>query len=129
LYKNQKNLFEYAKKLNRFYKASGLELNNESHEASDYLCVELDFMRQLCIRELRYWSNQKSGIDEVVIQKKFLNEHLGSWISLFCIEAKNVAQTPFYQGALEILEAFIFWEKELINNLFFNLKSENEIET
>ena len=129
LYKNQKNLLEYTKKLNRFYKNSGLELHNQSHEASDYLCVELDFMRQLCIKELQYWHEQKSGMDMVGIEKNFLNKHLGSWIHLFCCDAKNAALTEFYQGALRILDAFISWEKELVNNLFFDLKNENGIES
>jgi len=117
LYKRQGNLIEYAGKLNLFYKKAGLELNDATHESSDYLCVELDFMRQLCLEELKCWCNERSGFGKLSIQKEFLNKHLGSWINLFCAEALTVAATEFYKGFLEILNGFIFLDAELISNI------------
>jgi len=38
--------------LNRFDRKAGISLEDESCESPDFLFVELDFMKQLCFREI-----------------------------------------------------------------------------
>lgn len=77
-------------------------------ESPDFFCVQLDFMRVLSNRLAENASQAKFILS---LQRDFLEEHLGKWISLYTKEAAQYADTDFYRGWLMILEGFIEIEK------------------
>ena len=69
-----------------FYKAFGVELSKDVHERLDHLSVELEFMHFLTYKES--YSRCHDGMDKTDIvvdaQKKFIRNHIGRWVPLFC---------------------------------------------
>ena len=51
LYKKGAGFGDSVLGLKRFYRRVGLLPDETVSDSADYLCVELDFMRQLCLRE------------------------------------------------------------------------------
>jgi TorA maturation chaperone TorD len=104
-------------KLKAFYRNAGLSADEAVHESPDYLCVELAFMRTLCVREQNLWSSGGSVAQTVILEEQFLREHLGSWTGEFCGEAERCSSTEFYRGCLAILDAFISMEGGYLQEL------------
>ena len=44
-----------------FYRKGGLSLEDDAGEPSDFLFVELDFIKRLCLREIEAWSSGRDG--------------------------------------------------------------------
>src|SRR5579884_2636031 len=69
-----------------FYKAFGVELSRDIHERMDHLSVELEFMHFLAYKES--YARCHDGMDKTQIvvdaQKKFVKNHIGRWVPLFC---------------------------------------------
>ncbi|HJR76730.1 MAG TPA: molecular chaperone TorD family protein [Nitrospiraceae bacterium] len=69
-----------------FYKAFGVELSKDIHERLDHLSVEFEFMHFLTYKES--YSRCHDGIEKTDIvvdaQKKFVKNHIGRWVPLFC---------------------------------------------
>jgi len=69
-----------------FYKAFGVELSKDIHERLDHLSVEFEFMHFLGYKES--YSRCHDGIEKTDIvveaQKKFVKNHIGRWVPLFC---------------------------------------------
>lgn len=69
-----------------FYKAFGVELSKDIHERLDHLSVEFEFMHFLAYKES--YSRCHDGADKTDIvleaQKKFVKNHIGRWVPLFC---------------------------------------------
>ncbi len=102
--------------LNRFYRKAGLLLEEEPGEPPDFLFVELDFMKQLCLREVEESSSGRSAGTTRAIELGFLRQHIGSWAAVYCIEAEKHARTDFYRGFLIILDGFIAAEMAYLAN-------------
>jgi TorA maturation chaperone TorD len=117
LYTNEENPGSSALELRSFYRKAGLLPGEEVRESPDFLCIELDFMRNLCRRERDQWSSSVDVGETIATEGAFLTEHLGSWVGEFCCEAETHASTEFYKGFLHILGAFIDMDKEYIQDL------------
>ena len=69
-----------------FYRAFGVELSKDIHERLDHLSVEFEFMHFLAYKES--YSRCHDGADKTQIvldaQKKFVKNHIGRWVPLFC---------------------------------------------
>lgn len=69
-----------------FYKAFGVELSKDIHERLDHLSVEFEFMHFLAYKES--YSRCHDGLEKTQIvidaQKKFVKNHIGRWVPLFC---------------------------------------------
>jgi putative dimethyl sulfoxide reductase chaperone len=94
----------------RFYRKAGIVPEETVTDAADYLCVELDFMKQLCLRE-------KTMVNSVTLQEEFLRLHLGKWAGEFCRAVEKHASTDFYRGFALILDAHIRLEKMWLESL------------
>lgn len=117
LYRRKESIGDSVLELKRFYRKAGLLPDETVRESADYLCVELDFMKELCLREQSRWSDD-GGVRETVVQEEeFLRRHLGDWVGDFCIEVEKHALTDFYRGFSLILDAFIGMEKEWLRDL------------
>ena len=117
LYINVKNTGASLLQVKAFYRKAGLLPDESVHESPDYLCVELDFMKNLCLREQSQWTSDGDAFETVLHEKNFLKEHLGCWVGEFCSEAEKVVLTDFYRGFLAILDAVVSMDMVYINKL------------
>ena len=69
-----------------FYKAFGVELSKDIHERLDHLSVEFEFMHFLAYKESYSLCHDGPEKTQIVVeaQKKFLKNHIGRWVPLFC---------------------------------------------
>ena len=111
LYKKGAGFGESVREVRRFYREAGIVPDETVTEAADYLCVELDFMRQLCLRErtllLREGEPEERIAQTIALQEEFLGMHLGAWVGAYCSAVIKHASTDFYRGFALILDAYI----------------------
>ena len=69
-----------------FYKAFGVELSKDIHERLDHLSVEFEFMHFLTYKESFSRCHDGAEKTQIVVdaQKKFVKNHIGRWVPLFC---------------------------------------------
>jgi TorA maturation chaperone TorD len=127
LYRNKHYSGRTTQSLNNYYRAKGLLPDENVGDLADYLCVELAFAHQLCLRENQQWLSGDSGVSTLTDEEQFLREHLVTWVGEFCCEAEKYAQTDFYKGFLIFLEAFLDIELQFIQSQLFP-QIENNIE-
>lgn len=116
-YKGRKNAGTSALQVKKFYRKAGIIPDETVPEPPDYLCVELDFVRQLCLREQEQWLSHVNVKDTIVLEEAFLREHLGSWLGEFCSQAQKDALTGFYRGFVVILDNFVAIDREYLRDL------------
>jgi TorA maturation chaperone TorD len=112
LYRSRKSMGDSVLEIRRFYRKAGLLPDETMGESPDYLCVELDFMKQLCLREQDRWLHDTDLRETVTQEKEFLTEHLGHWVGDFARAVERHALTDFYRGFSLILDAFVAMDKE-----------------
>ena len=117
LYKSIGSRNDTAAAVKSFYRRTGLLPDENISEMLDYMCVELDFMYQLCLREVEEWSSGRDATTTLIHEDEFLREHLGSWLGDFCAQAEKYARTAFYRGFLVVLDVFIGIEMEYLQSL------------
>ena len=88
-----------------FYRSFGMDFNLER---PDYIATELEFMHLAAMREaeaLFRHESEKAALCRQ-IEKKFLEEHLGRWVSAFS-EALASTGSRFYSSVAAILDSWI----------------------
>lgn len=98
-----------------FYIKAGIVPGEDAAEMPDYLGVEIDFMYQLCLREIGSWTSRKDAGEVISLEKEFMETHLGKWAGLYCEEAGRYCLTDYYRGFLKILVGFIKTEMEYLS--------------
>jgi len=106
-----------AIKVRCFYRAAGMLPDETVPESPDYLCVELDFMKNLCLREQDQHAAGNGAVETIALEKSFLKEHLGRWVGDFCSVTKEHAMTDLYRGFSEILNEVIGMDMEYLQGL------------
>ena len=96
----------------RFYRKAGILPDETVLESLDYLCVELDFMKQLCLREQELRLKGEGFEEVVLLEEEFLRLHLGGWVGEFCRAIAKHALTNFYRAIGHALDAFIRTERQ-----------------
>jgi hypothetical protein len=95
-----------------FYRAFGVELSKDIHERLDHLSVEFEFMHFLAYKES--YSRCHDGADktEVVLdaQKKFVKNHVGRWVPLFCRMLVKKAGSGFYKHVADLMAEWMDFE-------------------
>jgi TorA maturation chaperone TorD len=121
LYRRKENMGYSVLEVRRFYRKAGLLPDETVRESADYLCVELDFMKELCLLEQSRWLDEEGVRETVAREEEFLRRHLGNWVGDFCTVVEKHAFTDFYRGFSLILDAFIGMEKEWLEDLMQQL--------
>jgi TorA maturation chaperone TorD len=117
LYTRRQSMGDSVLEARRSYRKAGLMPDETVHESPDYLCVELDFMKQLCLREQDQW-RQGGRVKETITQEEeFLREHLGTWVGDFCRAVGKHGLTDFYKGFSLILAAFVSMDQEWLGEV------------
>src|SRR5215467_524337 len=95
-----------------FYRAFGVELSQDIHERLDHLSVEFEFMHFLAYKES--YSRCHDGADKTQIvldaQKKFVKNHIGRWVPLFCRMLVKKASTGFYKHIADLMAEWMDFE-------------------
>jgi len=95
-----------------FYRAFGVELSKDIHERLDHLSVEFEFMHFLAYKES--YSRCHDGADKTQIvleaQKKFVKNHIGRWVPLFCRMLVKKAGTGFYKYVADLMAEWMDFE-------------------
>jgi putative dimethyl sulfoxide reductase chaperone len=121
LYKKGARFEDSVLGLRKFYRKAGLVPDETVDESPDYLCVELDFMKQLCLREeaLRLGEGEagEATAETIQLEEEFLRVHLGNWIGEFVNAVEKQASTDFYRGFALILDAYIRVDREWLGSL------------
>lgn len=101
------------------YREMGMSPSPEIVERMDYIGVELDFMRELALREAAEWESNlpESARKLLEVQNTFMNAHLKDWVPLFVDEVLKRAETDFYRGHMLMLRGFITSEQAELASL------------
>lgn len=122
LYKGKKNTNHSILALKRFYRRTGLALEDSVNEAPDFICVQLDFMKQIILREKQQWLSEDDVGLIITQEETFLKNHLGSWVSDFCFQVNQHAQTNYYRGIAMIMDDFIVADMSYLEGLSSSLR-------
>jgi putative dimethyl sulfoxide reductase chaperone len=100
------------------YREAGLARSPEATERIDYIGVELDFMRELALREAAAWDSGAldTAQQSLKAQHGFINEHL-RWVPIFVEKALEQAETDFYKGHLLLLRQYLTEDQERLQAL------------
>jgi TorA maturation chaperone TorD len=100
-----------------FYKAFGVELSKDIHERLDHLSVEFEFMHFLAYKES--YSRCHDGADKTQIvvdaQKKFVKNHIGRWVPLFCRMLIKKADSGLFKHVAELTSDLMDFEAAFLN--------------
>ncbi|MCP9455950.1 MAG: molecular chaperone TorD family protein [Nitrospira sp.] len=95
-----------------FYRAFGLELSKDIHERLDHLSVEFEFMHFLAYKES--YSRCHDGPEKTAIvveaQKKFVKNHIGRWVPLFCRMLAKKADVGLFKLMADVTAEWIDFE-------------------
>jgi len=96
-----------------FYAAFGIKPQGE---LPDHIVSELEFMSLLCLKEVYALSHKRQ--DEASIcaetQRKFIKEHLGLWLSLFCRRVRENARLPIYPAFADLIRKFVMLDASFL---------------
>jgi TorA maturation chaperone TorD len=109
--------------LKTFYRAAGLHPDDTMNESPDFLGMELDFMRQMCMKEKALRDKHEGSLRVLKIEEQFLRNHLGFWVAEYCHTAGRYAKTGFYRGFLKLMEIFLAADKAFIENTLSDSRS------
>jgi TorA maturation chaperone TorD len=95
-----------------YYKAFGVELSRDIHERLDHLSVELEFMHFLAYKESYARCHDGEDKTQIVIdaEKKFLKDHIGRWIPIFCRMLVRKADSGFFKLIADITADWVDFE-------------------
>ncbi|HEY7534241.1 MAG TPA: molecular chaperone TorD family protein [Nitrospiraceae bacterium] len=100
-----------------FYKAFGVELSKDIHERLDHLSVEFEFMHFLAYKES--YSRCHDGTDKTQIvvdaQKKFVKNHIGRWVPLFCRMLVKKADSGLFKIVADMTSDWMDFEAAFLN--------------
>ena len=101
------------------YRKYNLLPRDFGHEPDDHLGLELDFLHKLC--EMA-WEKAKradeTGLVEILNDHKaFLDEHPLKWVPDWTRDVVKSAETDFYKGMAQLLEAYLNLDREMIEEL------------
>ena len=92
-----------------FYRAFGFNIGGKVRERPDHISAELEFMHVLALKEAYAAENGVAERVEICVdaQCKFLQEHLGQWISLFAESLAHSAEGLPYLSLARFADAFV----------------------
>jgi TorA maturation chaperone TorD len=98
----------------KIIESSGLEYKSEYTGMPDHISVELEFMQHVVQREAQAWEAKDNETALLCLknEKKFVDEHLFSWIPDFCEKVIKTAESPFYREMARLTRSFIEFEKK-----------------
>lgn len=99
-----------------FYAAFGIKPQGE---LPDHIVSELEFMSLLCLKEVYALSHGKQAEAEICVeaQHKFVQEHLGRWLSLFSERVREKARLRIYPVVVDLMQRFVVLDASHLESL------------
>jgi TorA maturation chaperone TorD len=94
------------------YQEGGFEIDEDFRELPDHIAAELEFLYLLIYREneARRNDDPEALTAMASLRKRFLGEHLGSWVGPFTTAIKAGAKSVFYRELAELTGRFVNME-------------------
>lgn len=90
-----------------FFRAFGMEIAEK--ERPDHISIELEFMHLVTCKEA--FAQLHHGPDKArlcrVVQRKFMEDHLGRWGQQFAQQLERQAPADYYKAVARLLDAFL----------------------
>jgi TorA maturation chaperone TorD len=99
--------------VSELYREAGFDLDQTFRELPDHIAAELEFLYLLIYRENEArFKEDVSGVQKVArLRTRFLNGHLGRWVSAFTAAIGAGARTGFYRELGELTNVFVALEE------------------
>lgn len=113
LYRPERFQKKPAQEINHLFSEMGIQVPEEWHQPSDYIGVELDFMRLLCEREEQEGEEMETdALCQVLkLEYSFVEEHLALWVPHFCKKMLREAQENYYRGIARLTAGLIGYDR------------------
>jgi TorA maturation chaperone TorD len=100
-----------------FYRAFGVELSKDIHERLDHLSVELEFMHFLAYKESYSRCHASAEKTDIVVdaQKKFVKNHIGRWVPLFCRMLGKKADVGLFKLMADVMADWMDFEAAFLS--------------
>lgn len=91
------------------YREGGFDMDESFRELPDHVAVELEFLYLLIYREneARRDGSPESMEKMAGIRRRFLDEHLGRWVTPFAEAVQAGAQSDFYRVLAKLTDTFV----------------------
>jgi TorA maturation chaperone TorD len=115
---------ESTAEVKKLIESTGLSYDPEYKGLPDHISVELEFMQQLTLREEQAWNeeDEKTALDCLKVEQKFIEEHLCRWVPVFCDKVIEEAELPFYREMAALTKNFIEFEQQEVEGYAGDLK-------
>ena len=112
----------------KWYQATGLDVDAQFKDAPDHVAAELEFMHFLIFKEMEVAEQEETEgvIKYLKMQRSFLEYHLGAWVSDFAENVVNNAQTTYYRNLARATKAFVMDDLQTITALLDSWQSDVE---
>jgi TorA maturation chaperone TorD len=121
IYRDADHLYfsQETQEVRNTYRKYNLLPKDLGHQPDDHLGLELDFLHKLCeMAREKAKSADETGLMEILNdQKAFLDEHLLKWVPDWTRDVVKSAETDFYKGMAQLLEAYLNLDREMIEEL------------
>jgi len=119
LYRPKRLQKKPAQEINRLFSKMGIQVPEEWHQPSDYIGVELDFMRFLCEKESRRRDDgERNALREAVeAEKSFLEDHIALWVPIFCERMLEEAREEYYLGIANLTSGLVGFDRRWVSRL------------
>ena len=100
------------------YEQGDFEIDEEFKDLPDHVAVELEFLYLLIFNQCqaRASGNVNDLVATQALQRRFLGEHLGAWISHFTEAVKAGAETGFYRELAGFTERFVQMQRSSLHD-------------
>jgi TorA maturation chaperone TorD len=108
------------------YKRQALKLNSKANMPEDHLTYEFEFLSILSQRVIKALDekDKKTAIEELRLSRRFIAEHILTWMPLFADLANRLIKSRFYRGVLKITEGYLILDIETIDDLIEEIESD-----
>jgi TorA maturation chaperone TorD len=81
------------------------------------VAIELDFMAYLCRGMAEKLRGGEKIIEELAIQREFLDGCLSKWVPQFCEDIIKSPNSDFYKGIAQITRGFLMFDSTMIDEI------------
>ena len=121
IYRDPDHLYfsQETQEVRNAYRMHNLLPKDLGHQPDDHLGLELDFLHKLCeaARDKAKMADETGLVEILKDQKAFLDEHLLRWVPDWARDVMKNAETDFYKGMAELLEAYLNLDVQIIEEL------------
>jgi len=96
----------------QIYNEGGFDVDDNFRDLPDHIAAELEFLYLLLFRDAEALRNGSAAVRSqmVALRRRFLDEHLGRWVSPFAAAIKAGAQCAFYRELADLTDRVVAME-------------------